>query len=223
MAGATSPFDLAAVAPSMYPATLLPGGEALVELTPKRQSTPGIRQDELVWTTDVEGMLTARTVLSANFVTDGGAIAPTAIAFEPVPIHIDTQNAQTITLQNCDTTPIRLELPMISAPFRIESGSFPIELDPNEVTTIAVGFHPTQLGVYMDTLSIPSQQLAMPLEVSLTGEGINTGGDGGGDPNGNGLDERSFYGCAGCSTQDPGGAIAIGFAIVLILRARRRR
>lgn len=219
----SSPFDLSPIAPTSYPATLLPGAEATLEVSPKRQSLPGTQQDDVIWTTDVAGMTTARTILTATFVNDGGAIAPSAVAFGQVPIHIDTKNAQSITLQNCDTTPIELAEPSMPAPFTVDIGTFPLELEPNESATIAVGFHPARLGTYAGTMVIPSAQLAAPLTVALTGEGINTGADGDGGPDGNGIDQRSFYGCDGCSTREPARPIAIALALFAAMRPRRRR
>jgi hypothetical protein len=219
----SSPFDLAPIAPASYPATLLPETEAVLEISPKRQSFPGTQQDDLIWTTDVAGMITARTMLIATFVNDGGAIAPSSLGFGQVPIHLDTKNAQSITLQNCDTASIELGAPTMPAPFTIDSGTFPLELEPNESTTIAVGFHPARLGTYSGTMVIPSAQLIEPLTVSLTGEGVNTGGEGDGGPDGNGFDQRSFYGCGGCSSRQPAGGIAIVLGVFAVVFPRRRR
>jgi len=219
----SSPFDLDPIVPTSYPATLLAGGKAVLEVTPKRQPVPGTQLDDVIWTTDVAGMPTARTTLSATFVNDGGAIAPSSLAFGQVTIHLASKNALSVTLQNCDTTSITFGDPTLPAPFTIDSGAFPLELEPNESTTIAVGFHPTRVGPYSGTMQIPSAQLAAPLEVTLTGEGVNTGGDGDGGPDGNGLDQRSFYGCSGCSSRQPAGGIAIALALLAVLRPRRRR
>ncbi|MEO7094921.1 MAG: MYXO-CTERM sorting domain-containing protein, partial [Polyangiales bacterium] len=86
----------------------------------------------------------------------------------------------------------------------------------------SVGFHPTKLGVYVQTMRISSMQLAAPLEVSLTGEAISGSGDGDGGL-GDDLDPKSFYGCSGCSTREPSGGILIGLAFAAALRRRRRR
>ncbi len=222
----SSPFDLAPITPTMYPATLVAGAEAVLEVSPKRQAFPGTQQDDVIWTTDVASMLTARTTLSATFVDDGGAVAPSGLDFGQVTVHVSTNNAQSITLQNCDTTPIELGDPTLPAPFTIDSGTFPLTLQPNESTTIAVGFHPARVGMFGGTMAIPSEQLLAPLEVKLMGEGVNTGGDGDGGPDDKGFDQRSFYGC-GCSTQRPSTGLAISsallaVAVILILRRRRR-
>ena len=220
-AGAASPFDLLPLTPTAYPATLLPRDEAIVEVTPKRHAQPAMLTDQLVWTTDAPGQPTASTTISATFVDNGGAIAPTSLQFAETPIHLPTENAQTITLQNCDRTPIVLDPPQVAAPYRIES-SVPAQLQPNEIATIAVGFHPVRVGVYMETLRITSEQLEQPLEVSLLGTGVTGDGlDGFDDPED---DQRSFYGCADCSGGgSPSGALLMlgVVAWLVVLRSRR--
>lgn len=221
----SSPFDISPATPSSYPATLLAEHDAVVEITPKRQGFPSVQLDELIWTTDVASMPTTRTMLSATFINDGGAIAPSALGFGQVPLHNGASNAQTITLQNCDTTPITLTTPMMPAAFAIDSGTFPMELEPNERTTIAVGFRPVRLGIHSGTMRIPSDQLTTPLEVLLTGEGVNTSGEGDGGVDPNGVDERSFYACSCSSPGVPsqGWPIAVAVLVVVVPWRRRRR
>jgi hypothetical protein len=222
----SSPFDLVAVSPSLYPATLLPNEIATIELTPRRQSTAGVQTDEVVWATDVAGRLTARTIVNATFVENGGAIAPPSLAFGPSPVHLDVKNARTVTLQNCDTTVLTLDDPQIMAPFKIDSPGFPDTLAPNESTTLSVGFHPTRLGIHTGTLRITSPQLGDPLEVMLSGEGVNSGGggnDAGIDPVPE-LDRTSFYACTGCASNHHSiGMIGLVIAVGAALHRRPRR
>ncbi len=222
MDSASSAFDLTLSSPAAYPAMLAPGGKATIAITPKRQAFPGGQHDEIVWSTDVANRTEERTMVSALFVADGGAIAPSSLAFGKVPIHIDTRMPQSVTLQNCDTTPIMIDDPEVLVPFTIDSPNFPRLLAPNETATFSVGFHPSVVGTYVQTLTVRSMQLDRPLEVMLTGEGVNDGGDGDGGL-GNGLDPKSFYGCSGCSTHAPGGGLVIGLACAAALRRRRRR
>jgi MYXO-CTERM domain-containing protein len=84
-----------------------------------------------------------------------------------------------------------------------------------------VGFHPTKLGVYEQTMRITSMQLDAPLEVFLTGEALSGSGDGDGGT-GDGLDPKSFYGCSGCSAREPSGGLLLGLALAAALRRRRR-
>jgi len=221
MDSTSSAFDLVLSSPSSYPSILMPGAAATVTVTPKRQSFAGGQHDEIVWTTDVAGRTEERTMISALFVADGGAIAPSALMFGKVPIHIDSRMPQSVTLQNCDTTPIMLDDPEIDPPFTIDSPNFPQELAPNETATFSIGFHPTKLGVYVQTLRLSSNQLDAPLEVALSGEATSGSGDGDGGLD-DGLDPKSFYGCSGCSTREPSGGLLIGLAFAAALRRRRR-
>ncbi len=222
MSSVSSAFDLALSTPSSYPSIITPGAQATVGITPKRQSVAGGQHDEIVWSTDVANRTEERTMVSALFVADGGAIAPSSLMFGKVPIHIDTRMPQSVTFQNCDTTPIMIADPELDPPFTIDSPNFPHTLAPNETVTFSVGFHPTKLGVYVQTMRITSMQLSAPLEVSLTGEAISGSGDGDGGL-GDGLDPKSFYGCSGCSAREPSGGLLIGLAFAAALRRRRRR
>jgi MYXO-CTERM domain-containing protein len=221
MVSTSSAFDLSLSSPSSYPSIIMPGAQATVGVTPKRQSFAGGQHDEIVWSTDVANRTEERTMVSALFVADGGAIAPSSLMFGKVPIHLDTMMPHSVTLQNCDTTPIMIADPELDPPFTIDSPNFPHMLAPNETATFSVGFHPTKLGVYVQTMRITSMQLHAPLEVSLTGEAISGGGDGDGGT-GDDLDPKSFYGCSGCSTREPSGGLLIGLAFAAALRRRRR-
>jgi hypothetical protein len=219
-----SPFDLELVAPLTYPTTLAPLQRALVAATPKRQAVAGLATDDLVWTTDVAGAATTHTKLTATFINNGGAIAPPALAFGTAPIHLDTRNAQQVTLQNCDSSPLELGMPLISTPFSIDSPNFPNLLLPGETATFSVGFHPTRLGIAAKTLVIPSPQRPNEqLTVTLTGEGIATGGpaDAGTPPTS--VDHTSFYACSSCASNDASGAIVFTIAALGVLMPRRRR
>ena len=222
MDSTASAFDLALSSPSSYPSIIMPGAKATIAITPKRQSFAGGQHGEIVWSTDVANRTEERTMVSALFVSDGGAIAPSSLMFGKVPIHLDTAMPQSVTLQNCDTTPIMIADPELDPPFTIDSPNFPHTLAPNETATFSVGFHPTKLGVYVQTMRITSMQLDAPLEVSLTGEAISGSGDGDGGT-GDDLDPKSFYGCSGCSTREPSGGLLIGLAFAAALRRRRRR
>jgi hypothetical protein len=218
-----SPFDLELVAPLTYPTTLAPLQRALVAVTPKRQAVAGLATDDLVWTTDVAGAAITRTTLTATFVDNGGAIAPPALAFGTAPVHLETRNAQQVTLQNCDVSSLQLDPPQISAPFSIDSPNFPATLLPGETATFSVGFHPTKLGIATKTLVITSPQRSNEqLTVTLIGEGIATGGAGAGSPPAQSVDHTSFYACSGCASNDGSGALALTLAALCVLVPRRR-
>lgn len=221
---APSPFTLEVWSPASYPALLGPGRRAMVELTAVQSSAPGDVTDELRWTTDVATAPVHATAVRATFIDEGAAIAPAALAFGEAPIHLDIENAQQVTLQNCGETAIDLGPPSVPPPFSLEgppAAELPRALAPGESAVFAIGFHPVKLGRYEKKLEISSPQLAAPLVVVLTGEGI-TGQGGETEPiDPPGPDETSFYSCGGCSSNDPTGALA--GALVCLLIARRRR
>lgn len=221
--GPMSPFDLEPQAPPSYPVFLPPSNNASIEVTPRRQGTAGVQQDDIVWTTDVPGAGTVRTAISARFVDDGGAVAPDALTFGPGTIHLEQENAQKVTLQNCDTQTIVFADPTVPPPFRLDSANFPRELAPNESATFTIGFHPTRVGIFNETLTIQSDQLDEPLTVRLSGEGARPQAppDAGIDPPRSDID--SFYGCAGCSTRSPTGALLIVIVLGASVRPRRKR
>jgi hypothetical protein len=219
---ATSPFDLERVAPLDYPNILAPKQSAFVAVTPRPSDVAGVASDDLVWPTDA-GPAPLHTALTATYLADGGAIAPGALAFGPVPIHVDTHNAQQVTLQNCSAAAFQLDPPQVPAPFSIDSPNFPIALKPGEVATFSVGFHPTQQKPVMKTLIVTSPQLPAPLQVDLTGEGITTGDEPTSGPAGGGGSSTSFYACGSCTASDPSGTLAIVLAALATIAPRRRR
>jgi hypothetical protein len=223
LGGAPSPFELSLTTPSAYPSVLLPGQSASVALTPHPQPAVGAQTDTLTWTTDVEGATTATTNVSANFIDSGGAIAPSALDFGQVVVHITKEDGQQVVIQNCNGSVLDLAAPTIKAPFSIDGASVPSQLQPNDTTTFTIGFHPTQLGTFTGTLLISSMQLSTPLMVTLTGEGVQ------GDPTGTDAGsstppahhDTSFYACS-CHATGVGGTAPILFAVILVIARRRR-
>ncbi|HEY0481025.1 MAG TPA: choice-of-anchor D domain-containing protein [Kofleriaceae bacterium] len=220
---ADSPFDLGLVAPLAYPGIVAPRQRAIIAATAKRRDVAGLVSDDVIWTTDVAGATTAHTTLTATFVSDGGAVAPDMIAFGATAIHVDTRNSRQVTLQNCSSASLRLDTPQVPAPFSIDSPSFPSALNPGEIATFSIGFHPTKLGRVTKTLSITSPQLQRPLTVELSGDGVAPGTDGDAGLDTPDVPSTSFYACGGCTTTDPSGALALLLAALAALAPRRRR
>ncbi len=219
-----SPFELSLTSPAVYPSSLPAGASASIAITPRRQSSVMTVSDTLTWRTDVADLPTTTTTLTARFTDSGGAIAPPALDFGKVTVHLFEDDGQRVVLQNCNDTPLTLDPPMIRTPFSIDSPNFPAVLDPNETIAFSVGFHPTRKGIVTDTLRISSPQLPSPLEVVLVGEGTTpdpTMPDAGiGNPD---IGDTSFYSCD-CNS----GSFVGGFPIViasasLLFRRRRRR
>lgn len=225
LTAAISPFALVTTTPSVYPHQLAPARSAVVSVTPKRQRTAMPVDDTLTWTTDVAGAATAATSLTARYIDSGGAIAPPALNFGEEIVHLFTANGQRVVIQNCNATPLVLDPPNIRTPFSIDSPNFPAMLSPNESVAFSVGFHPTRVGVVMDTLRITSPQLpGAPLQVTLIGIG-GTGSamppDAGVGSGGNG--DTSFYSCSCSSSERPLGVMPIALAVAFVLIPRRRR
>jgi len=215
-----SPFSLVNTAPTLYPTALATGKTATVAVTPDRQSTAGALATTLTWHTDVDDKPTADTAMAATFIDQGGAIAPRALDFGKVRVHLFQEDGQRVIIQNCNPTPLVLDPPMIKTPFQIDSPNFPAMLNPNETATFSVGFHPTRIGRVVDTLRITSPQLVgAPLEVMLVGEGVTTeapspdAGIGGGGGDG---------GCCSSTPGVPARGWPVLAAIALVIVRRRR-
>ncbi|HSN27726.1 MAG TPA: choice-of-anchor D domain-containing protein [Kofleriaceae bacterium] len=215
-----SPFDLSPTTPLSYPALLSPGQPAIVGITPHPQLQRMTVTDTITWTTDVEGAPTATTQVTAHFIDSGGAIAPPALDFGKVIVHLSEDNGQRVVIQNCNANTLMLDAPTIKAPFSIDSPTIPSQLAPNETATFSIGFHPTRLGVFSGALLISSPQLASPLSVSLSGESIA------GNPMpdaGSGTPPHPGDSGCGCESSHVGGTPLLVIALVLVLRRRRAR
>jgi hypothetical protein len=215
-----SQFALAPTTPSTYPARLVPGESAVVEVKPRPQTMRMQVADAIVWATDLAGP-TATTMVSASFLDDGAAIAPASLTFGPVPVHVQPHDAMAVTIQNCSTTPLAFS-PVIDQPFSFDNAAFPTALMPGQTATFGVAFVPTKVmhyDGYLRIMSTPTTQ--QMLVVALSGDGVadNPGGDAG--PGGGGLDHTSFYACS-CTAGGPGGALPIGAALALVICRRRR-
>jgi uncharacterized protein (TIGR03382 family) len=214
----SSSFELSTTTPASYPTELSPGQSAVVAITPHPQQARTTLTDTITWTTDVEGAPTATTQLTATFIDSGGAIAPPALDFGKVTVHLSVDNGQRVVIQNCNGSPLMLDAPTIKAPFSIDSPNIPSLLQPNETATFSIGFHPTRLGTFTGALQINSQQLATPLMVALSGEGAP--GDPGVDAGSATPPHPGDSGC-GCHTTGVGGTAPVLVVVLVMLRRRR--
>ena len=119
--------------------------------------------------------------------------------------------------RRADRRLVEIERPTPNAPFSIDSPNFPTSLDPNESATFSIGFHPTSLGAFSQTLQITSPQLKDPLVVSLFGTSVSTtpppdAGVGPSPPS-----STTFYAC------NAGGSASWPLAIAVLVIFRRRR
>ena len=208
-----SPFQLSYTSPVSYPYSLPPNQSAMVEVTPLRQMAKGVQTDDVVWATDVSGEAAPRTRVTAEFIADGGAIAPQLADFGTVMLR-QTGDPKVIKIQNCGMEPMSLSGPDISpgGEFSDDSAApLPETLAPNAIATINVKFRPTKVGTRMATLKVSSSK--GPLGVTLLGQGIAAPGT---TP-----DSTSFYACD-CTTSRPTDAWP-AVLVLLVLRRRRRR
>ena len=127
-----SRFELSPTTPASYPTALAPGQSAIVAITPQPQQLATTLTDTITWTTDDEVAPVATTQLTARFIDSGGAIAPPALDFGRVVVHISEDNGQRVVIQNCNGSPLMLDAPLIKAPFSIDSPNIPTLLNPNE-------------------------------------------------------------------------------------------
>ena len=221
LAASPSPFELVQASPLTYPAALAPGDHATLSIAPRRTTVAGTVTDTLTWPTGVLAAPTATVPLSATFLDSGAAVAPLAIDFGVVPVHIYVQDARRVTLQNCSGVPLQLDPPAIAPPFSIDGPAAPTVIDPSAPATYLVGFHPARPGAFTGTLSITAHAgsgSATMLEVQLAGATPAVGGTdaGAGTPPPKG----SGCGCDGGG--DPAGGLAIALA-ALVVTVRRRR
>lgn len=211
-----SPFRLVYTQPgeSGYPYALPASQSAMLELRPEQRSTAGIFEDHILWATDMPGNPSPRTKLTAEFVDDGGAIAPRTTDFGPVPVR-QSASSRSLTLQNCGGEDLAISPPVINptGEFRdLSAEPLPPFLAPDQRVTITVGFTPAKLGVRTATLTVASSR--GDLVVDLTGVGTGDPGDVPG--------RTSFYACD-CQSSDPGGLLALGVIFLYVLVPRRRR
>jgi uncharacterized protein (TIGR03382 family) len=128
-----------------------------------------------------------------------------------------------VIIQNCNGSVLELDPPTIKAPFSIDSPNFPTTLEPNETATFSVGFHPTRVGDFADTLTISSPQLTgAPLQVGLFGTSVTETPPGTDAGSGTGaISSTTFYACSCSGTGDPRGAAPLVLALVLVIFRRR--
>lgn len=209
----SSPFQLGYTAPVSYPYALPASQSATVEVTPLRQMAAGSQVDEIVWATDVGGNPAPRTMVTAEFISDGGAIAPQVADFGNVVLR-QFGDPRVIRIQNCGMEPMALSGVEISPSGEFTDDSpipLPEMLAPKAIATINVMFRPTKLGLRRATLTVGSSKGL--LGVSLSGQGIGTPET---TP-----DSTSFYACD-CTSSRPVDAWP-ALVVLLALRRRRRR
>ncbi|HEY4243433.1 MAG TPA: choice-of-anchor D domain-containing protein [Kofleriaceae bacterium] len=210
--GGAAHFALTDVLPVQYPATLAPGGTAMVQVTPVAQTAAGTVSDTLVWTTDVAAAPSAQIAVTAAFVADGAAISPQHVDFGSVGV-TQPSAVRTITIENCATSVLMLSPASISttAFADVSLAPLPAMLAPSELATIQVQFTPVRAGGAMAVLTVDSSKGA--LTVTLVGAGV--GADSAD------TDKTSFYACR--AVDAPTGLALFGVGLFAYRRRRPSR
>jgi hypothetical protein len=222
MASVNSPFSLAPASPLVFPANIGAGSSALVDVIPNRQRDPVVVTDTLQWATNLPGMMTIGTPVTATFLGSGSgaAIAPASLVFGPFPPHLFVNDAQSVMIQNCNGSTITL-VPSIDPPFSI-GADFPTALTSGATANFGVSFEPPHPGTFTGMLTIATSATANPLTVSLTGVSATTTPVDAGSGSGSSHGDTSFYACS-CTTGGPLGGWPIVLAIIAALWSRRVR
>ncbi len=215
---ASSPFELVAVSPIGYPFALAPAGTATVTVTPLREANAGPVTDVIVWASDAPNPQPT-TMVAADFISNGGAIAPASIDYGADPIHVAVANDQLVTIQNCGTSMMTLDAPTINptGTFHVDGATPPSSLAPSQSATLSVGFAPVEVGTFDATLEIVSS--AGLLSVALHGEGVVDSGSAG---SGSASHGGGGGGC-GCHTADPSASVLLALCLLVITRPGRPR
>ena len=214
---ALSPFQLTNGSPASYPFELPSTQTASIEVTPLRQDKPGMQTDTLLWATDVaveHQVDVTPTMVSAEFIATGGAIAPSLVDFGQLPVRAPS-TPRTIRIQNCGTDEISLARLQIAPAdeFRdVSTVPLPATLRSKETATIDVEFTPRRTGARTATLSVTSSM--GELQSRLIGQGVGEA-----EPDG---DVRSLYACSCSGPGAPARGWPLALALVLIVRRRRR-
>ena len=208
--GASSPFTLTDATPVMagYPFTLVPGGSAIVTVTPRVRTTAGTVTDTVAWNTDLGASVL--TPITADFVDDRGIATPTTLTYDTV-INTDSE-LQIVRLQNCTAQPLALGSVTVAPAdsFTIDTTP-PITLAPGVAGAVGVRFHPRRPGVVTGQLLIDTGAGPISVELDAVGRGgIGTSGT-----------PETFYGC-GCRSSAPGGPLLVLIVLVGIRRRARR-
>jgi uncharacterized protein (TIGR03382 family) len=221
-----SPFQLTAVAPSVFPFDLPSGARATAQITPKRAGSAGLVTDDVVWADDVPAALAPHTTIRATFIDDGGAVSPGSVDFGVAPIHLAEPTDQLITIQNCGADAMTLGTPTISPAGAFHTtGTLPLQLLPAQSATISVGFGPVSVGDFSSTLTVSAIKGTdmFDLTVALHGIGEIQSPPTGDDAGAGDTTQAAPHGC-GCDTAAGGGAPtgSLLLAVGAVVRRRRR-
>ncbi|MBA3453740.1 MAG: choice-of-anchor D domain-containing protein [Deltaproteobacteria bacterium] len=205
------------VDPSTYSidgtALLAPARSAIASVRPNMSAGPGRLEGTLTWNVAGPGPFTIDVFLS--YISAGAAVSPGALSFGPVSVD-QISNRQTITLENCNPTPIDVAVQGVKQrtgdvrAWDVQPRVDTRTLAPEEKMTISVAFAPTRSGRHAADLQliVGDEPRIVPLEAD--GVGVT-------------IDRSSFYACSCQGGRTPMHGWPVVVALVLLCVPRRRR
>lgn len=209
---ADAAFTLGFQSPPEYPAPLLAGTMATIDVSPAAQ-VPSELSGRLTWAVDAPRSPFLIDV-DLRLIDTGTAISPASLDFSTVEVD-QTSIRYSVTMQNCSTAPAMVTVDGVTssrggtAAWRVDPSSDARTLAPQDKLTISVAFAPRRHGRHVAQLRLAID--GEPRLVELVGDGL--------DPD---FKPTSFYAC-GCSTPRAGGGGPIVIAVAAVVLRRRRR
>ncbi len=202
--------------PTDYPAggaALLPGDKATVGVM-LATTTAGLQEGTLSWEVDAPGS-PFETKVSVELLMEGTAVSPGSLVFGGIDIREPPLMMQTITLENCGPGTALVTYDRVvpsegaASAWKLDPPQQQRELLPDETMRVRVAFDPERPGRHVAELhfSIDGGEEIVRLE---------------GDATGKLPDETSFYACGCSGSSDPTRGWPILFAVLCLLRRRRR-
>ncbi len=200
------PHDLSPVA---YPAPLLAGTAASVEVVPATTAA-GAVHGVLTWPVDVPSGA-FEVPVDLEYIDAGTAVSPRRYAFDTIAA-LATSERRAITIENCGAEPIDVAVDGVTASqgdpaaWDLQPQAIHRTLLPQGTMKLLVRFAPRAAGSFRAT--IPVRAGTQVLNVELIGNATGP------------LDQTGFY---ACSCAAPGHPAAAWPIVVVVLALRRRR
>lgn len=198
--------------PASYPAPLAPGFAASVAVAPQT-SRIGPIDGILTWDVDAPaGPFSVPVML--RYIDAGTAISPRSLVFGSIDAGRATPR-QTVTLENCNPQPVRLEIVGVVASegdrdaWDVSPVTDERTLGPRDRLQITALFRPVRVGRHVAHIRLAVD--GAPGEIELSGDAL-----------GELPDPTSFYACSCRSPRSPAPGAPIALAALLALRRRRR-
>ncbi len=194
-------------------ALLAPMRSAIASVHPSMSAGAGPLEGTLTW--NVEGPSPFTINVSLLYISAGAAVSPGALSFGPTSLE-QMSNRQTITLENCNPTPIDIAVEGLTsragnlAAWDVQPKLDTRTLQPEEKMTISVAFAPTRPGPHAADLRVVVGDTVRTIR--LEGEGLGIV-----------IDRSSFYACSCQGGRVPLHGWPLVVAVLLSCVRRRRR